>query len=183
LNKKGLKIKKIHYLPSLLSSCIPYAAAALVGCCSATAHGVLQLLLNGNLFVLFTFLVWYKYSTQEIIRNDFLFLFRKKNLEADVCGVINGLDLGGAAMCVGRGDGSAEGSHIVTWALIQGGPQASDAGFFFSYFIPSIPFLFIVVLYSCAQMAQYSDAGGIGNPLFILFILLLKEEKKNRKFG
>ena len=43
------------------------------------AHGVLQLLLvHGNLFVLFTFLVWYKYSTQEIIRNDFLFLFRKE---------------------------------------------------------------------------------------------------------
>jgi hypothetical protein len=74
-------------------------------------------------------------------------------------------------MCVGRGDGSAEGSHIVTWALIQGGPQALEAGFFFLFhFIPSIPFLFTVVLYSCAQMAQCSDAGGIGNPLlFFLF--------------
>jgi hypothetical protein len=31
------------YLPSLISSCIPYAGAPLVGCCPATAHGVLQL--------------------------------------------------------------------------------------------------------------------------------------------
>jgi hypothetical protein len=29
-------------------------------------------------------------------------------------------------------------------------------------------------------MVQYSDAGGIGNPLFILFYLL-KEENKNRE--
>jgi hypothetical protein len=53
----------------------------------------LILLLHDNLFVLFTFLVWYKYSTQEIIRNDFLCYLEKKNLEADVCGVISGLDL------------------------------------------------------------------------------------------
>ena len=101
---------------------------------------------------LFFLLFWFGINTvhKRLLEMIFLFLFRKKNLEADVCGVINGLDLGGAAMCVGRGDGSAEGSHIVTWALIQGGPQASDAGFFFSYFIPSIPFLFIVYYYIAA---------------------------------
>lgn len=50
---------------------------------------------------------------------------------------------------------------------------------FFFHFIHSISFLFIVYfIYSCAQMAQYSsDAGGIANPMFILFYLFKEKEK------
>ena len=52
---------------------------------------------------LFFLLFWFGINTvhKRLLEMIFLFLFRKKNLEADVCGVINGLDLGGAAMCVG----------------------------------------------------------------------------------